>query len=250
MPEKMRSKSSKATAHQVKARKATARRNLYKKTKPLSTGKEEPQTEEGSKSKSGKEEEESEAESHNQPDNRFTKTTWSKGKKAQKRAERNAGEKKAKREKKIKAEAEEARAREQKLKEEAEEARAQSQAHVHQQRMSAQKRYEQWASAGTDFFTDRHASARKFPIPKNLKFCSKSVCIKGEKLGICHHQLKGLLRGSGLYDVSWLKKERLRWHPDKFPGREEVKELAQEMFQMFQRLIDGDNIKIGPSMGR
>jgi hypothetical protein len=249
MPEKIRSNSSKATAHQVKARKATARRNLYKKTEPLSTGKEEPQTEEGSKSKSGKEEE-SEAESHNQPDNRFTKTTWSKSKKAQKRAECNAEGKKAKREKKIKAEAEEARAREQKLKEEAEEARAQSQAHVHQQRMSAQKRYEQWASACADFFVDPHASARKFPIPKSLKFCTKSVCIKGEKLGICHHQLKELLRGSGLYDAGWLKKERLRWHPDKFPGREEVKGLAQEMFQMFQRLIDGDNIKIGPSIGR
>jgi hypothetical protein len=257
MPEKIRAKSSrskatgrpKATAHQVKARKATARGNLHKNTKPLSTAKEEPQAEEESKSE-GEEEEESEAKAHNQPKNRFTKTTWSKGKKAQKRAERNAEEKNAKREKKIKAEAEDARAREQKLKEEAEEARAKSQAYAHQQRMSAKKRYEQWASACTDFFADPHASARKFPIPKNLKFCTKFVCIKGEKLGICHHQLKELLRGSGLYDVGWLKKERLRWHPDKFPGREEVKELAQEMFQMFQRLIDGDNIKVGPSMGR
>ncbi|PMD58431.1 uncharacterized protein K444DRAFT_631023 [Hyaloscypha bicolor E] len=237
MPEKIRAKSSrskatgrpKATAHQVKARKATARGNLHKNTKPLSTAKE-PQAEEESKSE-GEEEEESEAKAHNQPENRFTKTTWSKGKKAQKRAERNAEGKNAKREKKIKAEAEDARVREQKLKEEAEEARAKSQAYAHQQRMSAKKRYEQWASACTDFFADPHASARKFPIPKNLKFCTKFVCIKGEKLG-------------------WLKKERLRWHPDKFPGREEVKELAQEMFQMFQRLIDGDNIKVGPSMGR
>jgi hypothetical protein len=169
MPEKTRSESSrskatgrpKATAHQVKARKATARGNLYKKTEPLSTAKEERQAEEESQSKGEEEEEESEAKAHYQPDNRFTKTTWSKGKKAQKRAERNAEEKRAKREKKIKAEAEEARAREQKLKEEAEEARAQSQAHTNQQRMSAKKRYEQWASACADFFADPHAQCVK-----------------------------------------------------------------------------------------
>jgi hypothetical protein len=44
--------------------------------------------------------------------------------------------------------------------------------------------------------------------------------------------------GSGVYDIAWLKKERVRWHPDKFPGQEAVGALAQEMFQMLQMLID------------
>lgn len=60
----------------------------------------------------------------------------------------------------------------------------------------------------------------------------------GEKLGICNHQLSKLLMGSGEYELGWLKKERLRWHPDKFPGRGPVQGLAKEMFQLPQKLID------------
>jgi hypothetical protein len=50
--------------------------------------------------------------------------------------------------------------------------------------------------------------------------------------------------GSGVYDDKWLKKERLRWHPDKFPGREEVNAMAQEIFQMLQKLIDRDSEEV------
>lgn len=62
--------------------------------------------------------------------------------------------------------------------------------------------------------------------------------MKGERLDFCHHQLKKFLMGSGVYDTAWLKKERVRWHPDKFPGQEAVGALAQEMFQMLQMLVD------------
>jgi len=41
------------------------------------------------------------------------------------------------------------------------------------------------------------------------------------------------------YSVAWLKRERLRWHPDRFSNRVESRLLAQEMFQLIQRLIDG-----------
>lgn len=62
--------------------------------------------------------------------------------------------------------------------------------------------------------------------------------MKGDKLGFCQHQLRELFMGSGEYEMVWLKRERLRWHPDKFPGGGEVQALAQEMFQVIQALID------------
>jgi hypothetical protein len=41
-------------------------------------------------------------------------------------------------------------------------------------------------------------------------------------------------------DEAHLKKERLRWHPDKFSGAGQNQAKAQEMFQLIQRLIDGN----------
>lgn len=64
--------------------------------------------------------------------------------------------------------------------------------------------------------------------------------MKGERLGFCNHQLKEFLMGSGVYDTARLKKEKVRWHPDKFPGRDAVGALAQELFQMLQMLIDSE----------
>jgi len=109
--------------------------------------------------------------------------------------------------------------------------------------MSPKQRYDVWASSCTAFFADPEASAQRVPMPRELGICEARKCIKGEKLGFCHHQLLALLVGSGEVNVGSLKKERLRWHPDKFPGREEVRERAQEMFQMLQRLIDGDLLR-------
>jgi hypothetical protein len=45
--------------------------------------------------------------------------------------------------------------------------------------------------------------------------------------------------GSGCYSRDWLKKERLKWHPDKFHGMEETQDMAAEMFLLIHRLIDG-----------
>jgi hypothetical protein len=49
--------------------------------------------------------------------------------------------------------------------------------------------------------------------------------------------------GSGYYSKDWLKKERLKWHPDKFHGMGEIQDMAAEMFVLNQRLIDGDKKK-------
>ena len=46
--------------------------------------------------------------------------------------------------------------------------------------------------------------------------------MKVDKITACHHDLEKMLKGSGGYNVEWLKKERMRWHPDKFPGQGEV----------------------------
>jgi hypothetical protein len=103
-----------------------------------------------------------------------------------------------------------------------------------------QTQYEQWAEDCAAFFANPEAGVEQFPTPKGFRTCWAKVCVKSENLGFCHHQLRELLKESDEYEVAWLKKERLRWQPDKFLGREEVQALAQEMFQVMQRLIDGD----------
>lgn len=59
-------------------------------------------------------------------------------------------------------------------------------------------------------------------------------CVCAERLRVCQHDVAWLLEGVDL------KKERLKWHPDKYPGRKETMVLlAQEMFQLVQKLVDG-----------
>jgi hypothetical protein len=53
------------------------------------------------------------------------------------------------------------------------------------------------------------------------------------------------LKGSGSYSDRFLKRERLHWHPVHFSGRVQHQELAQEMFVLIQRLVDGDGKKDG-----
>ena len=57
---------------------------------------------------------------------------------------------------------------------------------------------------------------------------------------VCHHEVERTLMdvAGNKYSVTWLKKERLRWHPDRFSNRIESRFLAQEIFQLIQSLID------------
>lgn len=78
----------------------------------------------------------------------------------------------------------------------------------------------------------------KFPRPgRRGATCTARRCMRGEKLGVCVHQVEAVFRQNGQYSRDWLKRERLRWHPDKFSARPEIAALAQELFQMFQHLI-------------
>ncbi len=86
------------------------------------------------------------------------------------------------------------------------------------------------------FHADHIANA--FPKPPSYG-CHRKDCMYAEQLGICHHELELCLRGSGRYSVEWLKKERALWHPDKFATKGDAPLLADEMFKLFQRLIEG-----------
>jgi hypothetical protein len=78
------------------------------------------------------------------------------------------------------------------------------------------------------------------PFPKPPSYgCHRKDCMQAEKLKICHHELELCMRGSGCYSVAWLKKERAMWHPDRFATKGDAPLLANEMFQLFQRLIEG-----------
>jgi hypothetical protein len=70
-------------------------------------------------------------------------------------------------------------------------------------------------------------------------------CVKGEKLGICQHDVLRVLKGAGIQNdgEQWferLKRERLRWHPDKFAHKMGKKHEAEakELFQMIQALAE------------
>ncbi|KAG4427931.1 hypothetical protein IFR05_016587 [Cadophora sp. M221] len=109
--------------------------------------------------------------------------------------------------------------------------------------------YADWSRACDKFFSDKSGTT-SFPnpapfLPKGAK-CREKTCVRGEELGVCHHELRSLFKGNERFALSWLKRERLRWHPDRFAGRigrgedkREARELAKEMFRLVQRLVDG-----------
>lgn len=96
--------------------------------------------------------------------------------------------------------------------------------------------YAEWSNQCTKFFTDTVAP---FPSPPTYG-CARTKCIHGEHLRACHHELNKTLKGSASYSLAFLKRERLRWHPDRFSRRVEFQNHAQEMFQLIGRIIDGD----------
>jgi hypothetical protein len=59
----------------------------------------------------------------------------------------------------------------------------------------------------------------------------------------CEHDVEKFLRSDDQYSVSWLRKERLIWHPDKFGQRcdpdfrRELQKKATEFYAIFQSLI-------------
>lgn len=106
---------------------------------------------------------------------------------------------------------------------------------THKERLS----FETWSKTCADFFAD---SSHAFPEPPSYG-CKKTNCIRGEHIAACHHEIERTMLGSGCYGTDWLKKERLKWHPDKFHGMGRTQTMASEMFVLIQRLVDGDQSK-------
>ncbi|KAH9223885.1 hypothetical protein DL95DRAFT_452869 [Leptodontidium sp. 2 PMI_412] len=109
--------------------------------------------------------------------------------------------------------------------------------------------YANWSRVCDKFFSDK-TGMTSFPnpapfLPRGAK-CKEKRCVRGELLGVCHHELQTLFKGNGTFGLAWLKRERLRWHPDRFAGRigrgedkREAREFAGEMFRLVQILVDG-----------
>lgn len=95
----------------------------------------------------------------------------------------------------------------------------------------------------------RPSTLDQFPdLSKYMDTCEKDGCkaLKEKDTGvtICAHDLERLLRGSGTYNVDFLKSERNTWHPDKFArycrpeSRDALKAKAGSLFVLFSILID------------
>ena len=119
----------------------------------------------------------------------------------------------------------------------------------------ASAEYKAWHRECKAFFAqDKSAElsmmTQGLPFPKirgRLCGVSSRDCVRGEKLGICQHDVLRVLKGAGV-DIDgeeWLerlKRERLRWHPDKFSSKmgKRWEAEAKEIFQMIQALAENE----------
>jgi hypothetical protein len=87
-------------------------------------------------------------------------------------------------------------------------------------------------------FLADHLSNRFPQAPCSVPICNKDTCMTSEFGNGCHHFLRAILKESGQYSVDFLRKERLKWHPDKFSGKGDGPVRATEIFEMIQRLIE------------
>ncbi|KAF2005974.1 hypothetical protein P154DRAFT_559641 [Amniculicola lignicola CBS 123094] len=99
---------------------------------------------------------------------------------------------------------------------------------------------------------------RVFPdLSKYVCICAEPGCKNFKKdpagLGVCVHDLEMLLKGSENYGLPFLKAERTRWHPDKFPRichpdhQEELMAKAGRLFALCGVLMFPfqDKVRVG-----
>ena len=92
-----------------------------------------------------------------------------------------------------------------------------------------------------------------FPhLPVRVCICVEVSCtLRKVDSGLlaCHHDVERLLRASGMYNLAWLRKERIPWHPDRFglrcdpDFRKELKRKATEMYAIFETLIEEEKTR-------
>ncbi|KAK8051085.1 hypothetical protein PG993_002470 [Apiospora rasikravindrae] len=95
----------------------------------------------------------------------------------------------------------------------------------------------------------------RFPqLAAEVCLCEELTC-KFEKerdggLAACEHDLEQVLRASGQYGRDWLRKERLRWHPDQIGRRcdPQLRDLlvkqATAMYAQFEVLIANERSSV------
>lgn len=105
---------------------------------------------------------------------------------------------------------------------------------------------------------DRKKFLTTFPhLPLSVCICKELSCLSEKdepgSLRACQHDVERLLRASGMYEYAWLKKERLKWHPDRFGQRcdpdfrRELRKKAEKMYQIYEILMAQE--RPGSSLG-
>ena len=134
---------------------------------------------------------------------------------------------------------------------EAEEKRKAREAQARQERLAQEAeeltlQYVLWRTAWENDFL-RKKMLTVFPhIPRKICTCFEISCVPRKVdtgLLACQHDVEKFLRSSECYNVAWLRKERLIWHPDRFGQRcdpdfrKELKRKATEMYAIYETLI-------------
>lgn len=121
------------------------------------------------------------------------------------------------------------------------------------------KTYYMWKTETDSCLSTTAPPLPEFPqLPADVCTCEELTC-KFEKekeggLAACEHDLEQVLRASGKYSRDWLRKERLRWHPDQVARRcsPEVRDLLTKqtttMYAQFEVLIVNElsNVRMKP----
>ena len=112
--------------------------------------------------------------------------------------------------------------------------------------------YVLWQSAWEADVT-RKKQLTTFPhLPVRVCTCIELSCkLRKVESGLlaCQHDVERFFRASGIYDLAWLRKERIPWHPDRFglrcdpDFRKELKKKATEMYAIFETLIEEEKVK-------
>jgi hypothetical protein len=100
--------------------------------------------------------------------------------------------------------------------------------------------YDRFAKATKEFMQD---NSKGFPRIRVLSSCDREKCVTADKLRICQHDLEDILRGSGRLTKAWLKTQRIQWHTDKWVGKGKWEQMATEMFQLHQAILDAGEAK-------
>lgn len=113
--------------------------------------------------------------------------------------------------------------------------------------------YTQWAAQCDIYFTSTALRTSFKHPPQSMCKCREVACLTYKEaensLGACKHDMEALFRGSDCYSLAWLRKERLRWHPDKFVTRcdsiykQELLKKATQMYAIYEELIQDEIAK-------